>query len=147
MSLPQDLLMDVLERLQATPDLVPLARNVRIDRRTIVTRDNAPAVHIIPGELTPGKETDCRQDWTMLVTVAAFVRDDETQAAVWPLVGEIVLRIAPLGSPSYPHKARFRIVRIRPEYDVADGDAQRTDVECQFDFSSAPWDLETEGEE
>lgn len=147
MSLPLDILLDVLDRMKADPPLVPLAKNVRMDRRTILTRDNAPAVHVIPGESIPGTETECRQDWKMTVTLGCFVRDDAAEEAAAPLVAEVLRRLDPRGSPTYPWNARLKIIRVRPESDIADGDALRTDIECQFDFISAPWDLDSEGGE
>lgn len=145
MAIPLDLLLDVLDRMLAPPALVPIAKNVRMDHRTALTRDNAPAVHVIPGEMTLGTETECRQDWKLAVTLACFVREDAAEEAAAPLVAEVIRRLDP-GSPRYPWEARFRLVRVRPASDIADGDALRTDVDCIFDFITAPWDLDSPGD-
>jgi hypothetical protein len=135
-------------RLTASP-FPGISSLTRIQRkhRTRVTRENAPAIHLIEGMAKPTKTVACDWQWEMDGTVALFVRDDNGLQAADPLLIEAIKRINPETGTPYPGKAELLLLRIGPgrggdEYtEIADEDATRVDIDLRFKFSTPRWTL------
>lgn len=142
MSVAETLAGEVLTRLLEDPLSGVAVANIRRAHRTPVTRDMAPAVHVIDGDAKPTADKSCAWAWQFDLTVSVMVRDDAGYTGADPLVCEVVARINPELDPPYSHKARLELLTVRKDTEIADGDAVRVDIELRFKFGTAPWSLE-----
>lgn len=130
----------VLARLQASPAITD---NVRRAHRISITRENAPAVHLIDGTDTPTPaKNNCRTQRTCGFTVSIFVRDDEGASAADPYVLAVNDALDPDVGTAYPGGAIMRQGRITVDEEIADGDAVRVDMAFEFDYQTTGWALD-----
>lgn len=135
----ETLMQEALARLKAEP-VIQDTSNIRRDHRTVITRDNAPAVHLIDGEETPAVTTrDCDVDTELTFTLAIFVRDDAGYEAADPIKTLVMAALNP--DTAYTFSADLVRGRIRSEQEVADGDALRVDMEFTFKYKTPRWGL------
>jgi len=127
-------------RLTATTFSGVPTSSIRRYHRTNVTRENAPAIHLIEGLAKPAEDRRCDWRWEMEGTIAVFVRDDKGYTDADPFVAEVLKRINPEGTP-YPNKAMLDLLRIGLNTEIADKDATRVDIDFQFKFGTARWSL------
>ena len=142
-SIAETLMQAVLARLQGSPPVIANA-NIRRQHRTVVTRAEAPAVHLIDGTDTPTPaKNDCRTDRSKAFTVSIFVRDDAGYEAADPIMVEINARLDPGAADytAYGAGIALRQGRITVEQEIADGDALRVDMEFTFEYRTAGWTL------
>lgn len=134
-----ELLEAVLARLIALP-VIDVADSIRRDHRTTITRDTAPAVHVIDGEEKPGPSTNaCFVKAEFSFTIAIFVRDDAGYGAAKPIKVRIMQATDP--ATAYPHSAELVRGRIVSQQEIADGDALRVDMEFTFKYQTPTWAL------
>lgn len=133
---------ELLARLTATPGMgIPVVA-IKRDHRTVVTRQNSPAVHLIEGEAKLTETKACDWTWKMDATIRVFVRDDLGLAAADPYVCAIVARVSPeAGAPfaAYSNGVRVELVSIAPETEIADEDATAVNVELAISFGTGRW--------
>jgi hypothetical protein len=139
-SIANDLMEQVVERLRADPPLLDDITRIRRDHRTILTRDDCPAIHVIDGTEEP-KSTKACIERAQVFTVAVFVRDDAGYAAADPLKLEVMRRLNP---QTQAWQAGVDIVpgRIAPNTEIADLDALRLDMEFTFRYATGLWALD-----
>lgn len=134
---------EILARIAAAPTFGVEAASIRRRHRTAVTRQDAPAIHVIEGKaVRKGGDRSCNWEWEMDGAVAVFVRDDLGLEAADPFVAEVVARINPeIGTP-YSNGVRLEIVAIEPETEIADEDATRIDIVLAIKFGTKRWAIE-----
>lgn len=146
-SIKEDVMMAVLTRLSAPTPIVSKTR-LRRTHRTTVTRENAPAAHLIDGTDKPIDPKDnCETEREAAFTVSLFVRNDDGYAEGDALARKVMERLDPMSDDyqPYPHNARMNIGPITTETDIADGDALRIDMEFNFRYRVAGWSLDAVG--
>lgn len=130
-------MLETLERLKASPALVPNKASIRRAKRTPVTRENAPAVHLIDGPDRPRKANACGGRECEL-TISLFANDDDGLGTLDPRKIEVMRRMAaawPQGVICYPGD-------IVPEAESADREALRIDMTFRFEYGTAgEWSL------
>jgi hypothetical protein len=130
----------VLARLQGSPSI---ADNVRRAHRIPVTREQAPAVHLIDGTDTPTPaKNNCLTQRTRGFTVSIFVRDDAGASAADSYVLAVNAALDPEDNAPYPSNAVMRQGRITVDEEIADGDAVRVDMAFEFDYVTSGWALD-----
>ena len=139
------LLLDaVWARLAASPALE--VNELKRSHRTTVTRENAPAVHLVAGPDVPEpSRNDCRTNRAKGFTVRVFYRDDDGAAAADDLVVEIHRRLDPSeasGFAPYPEGVSLRQGRIDVAEEIADEDAVAIEMEYAADYTTEGWTLE-----
>jgi hypothetical protein len=133
----------ILARLQAGPPIVPIAASVRRSHRTTVTREMAPAVHVVDGADNPVRaKNDCHTDRNKAFTVSIFVRDDEGYAAADPIMLDVNARLESTQAAPYPAGVTIKQGRITFEQEIADGDALRVDMEYELYYCTGGWALD-----
>lgn len=144
MSVPNDLMNEVLARLRADPPLVPDVTQIRRSHRTAVPRENAPAIHVIQGRLRRLQpESDCPVYWRLDFIVRPMVRSDDDFDTADPLMQAVLERLAPTTpETAYQHSARLNFGDIDPDQEVADADALGLDMAFSFAFETDDWSLE-----
>ena len=136
----ETVMVAVLARLQASPAITD---NVRRAHRISITRENAPAVHLIDGTDTPTPaKNNCRTQRTRGFTVSIFVRDDAGASAADPYVLAVNDALDPDVGTAYPGGAIMRQGRITVDEEIADGDAVRVDMAFEFDYQTTGWALD-----
>lgn len=134
----------VLARLKGP---TPMVANIRRTHRTVVTRANAPAVHLVDGTDTPGGlHGDCYTDRELGFTVRVFERDDDAYTSVDAMKRQVMARLHPESTAyaAYPHNGVLKAGRITPDQEIADQDALTVDMEFSFSYKAASWSLEIE---
>lgn len=133
-------MQDVVARLRAAPAVITNTANIRRDHRTVISRDEAPTVHVIEGDATATATTrDCFRNWELEFTIAVFVRADAGYAAAEPIMIRIMAALDP--SVAYPGSADLIPNSIRKEQEIADADALRVDMRFVFKYRTALWAL------
>lgn len=133
---------EMFTRLTATTFPGVALASIRRKRRTNVTRENAPAIHLIEGQAKMNEDKSCDWRWEMDGTIAVFVRDDNGLAAADPFLVEVVARINPEIAPAYSNQVRLELLRIGPNTEVADEDATRVDLDFRFKWGAKRWTLD-----
>ncbi len=138
-TIADDLLEEVLARLIALPVIAPVD-SIRRDHRTTITRDAAPAVHLVDGTETPTPMTnDCYVKTELAFMISIFVRDDAGYGAAKPIKIAVMAAVDP--ETAYPHSADLLRGRIISQQEIADADALRVDMEFSFKYQSPLWAL------
>lgn len=133
-------MLAVFARLQASPAIV---ENPRRAHRIPVTRDQAPAIHLIDGADTPTPaKNNCRTQRTCSFTVSIFVRDDAGASAADPYKLAVNDALDPGVGTAYPGGAIMRQGRITVDEEIGDGDAVRVDMAFEFDYQTTGWALD-----
>jgi hypothetical protein len=138
------LLKEARARLAAAPVIDDVDR-IRLNHRTALPRENAPAVYLRPADDVLGKEHGgCNVEHVVAFVISVFVRDDadEPYDAAFPILMAIVAALNPNGSPAWPYNATLRLRRIEFVDDIADADALRTDMHFEFGYISGLWTLD-----
>ena len=141
-TIAETVMQAILARLMGSP---ALEAEVRRSHRIPVTRDAAPAVHVVDGRDVPTPaRNDCRTDRTKGFTVSVYVRDDAGASAADALVQAINERLDPIDAAQtpYPSGAVLRQLSIIPSEEIADGDAVQIDMEFEFDYATSGWRLD-----
>lgn len=137
-------------RLRARPLIVSNVESIRLDHRTPVERDDAPAVHVIAIADRPEAGSKCYAR-TLDFRVVASVRDDAGSEALDELLRAVLERLDPrttetasaIALEAYPAGARLRMTRIRFDQVVADGDVHEAAIELEADYvATDEWNLE-----
>lgn len=144
-SIAETCMENVLARLQAAPRFGGVAlASIRRSHRTAISRDKAPAIHVIDDDEVPdpvkvGK--GCAVPWEKGFTVSLFLRDDEGYPAADPLKLEVMSRLDPETAP-WPAGVVLAYGKIAYQTEIADGDAVRVDMRFTFKFQAASWQLD-----
>lgn len=128
----ETIMVEALARLKANPPLVANKDNIRRAKRTPVTREKAPAVHLIDGPDKP-KRTNACGGREGEFTISLFARDDAGLSTLDATKVEVMRRMGvawPAGVVCYPGD-------IVPEAESADGDALRIDMSFRFEYGTA----------
>lgn len=133
---------EMFARLTATAFPGVALASIRRKRRTQVTRENAPAIHLIEGQGKVNEDKSCDWRWEMDGTIAIFVRDDNGLEAADPFMVEAVKRINPEIAPAYSNSMRLELLRIGPSTETADEDATRVDIDFRLKFGARRWTLD-----
>jgi hypothetical protein len=134
-TIADDHMREVLARMIAVP-VIPDTTNIRRDHRTTISRDKAPAVHLIDGDDTPKAATnDCYRDRSFAFRISIFVRDDLGYKAAEPIKCRIMAAIDP--TTAYQHNIDLILGRITTDQQIADGDALRVDMEFVARYRTA----------
>jgi hypothetical protein len=124
-------------RLQATP---AVATNVRLSHRVPVTRNDAPAVYVKPGDnRQEGATKDCVRR-VQTVRVHVLVRSDEGVAAIDALVESVTNRLerttAVVGA-TYPRGAQVTLKSALFEDELADEDCVLVALEYEIAYNAS----------
>jgi hypothetical protein len=138
MSMSETLMLDVVDRLQ-TAAVIADVGNIRRDHRTILTRDRAPAVHVIDGDETPLPSNTCFCEVEFEFAVSIFVRADAGYSAADPIAVAIMAALDP--AVSYGVNIDLLRGRIVREQEIADTDALRVDMEFKFRYQAPEWEI------
>lgn len=130
-------MVEALARLKASPPLIPNKDQIRRAKRTPVTREKAPAVHLIDGRDAPRRQNACGGREGEF-TISLFARDDAGLSALDATKVEVMRRMGvawPAGVICYPGD-------IVPEAESADQEALRVDMTFRFEYDTAgEWSL------
>jgi hypothetical protein len=140
-----DTMIAVLSRLTGSPTIVSNG-NVRRGHRTVVPRDECPAVHLVDGTDKPQpSKSDCRQTRDGEFAVRVIVRGDEdaTIASAWEIAQDVMDRLNPLNAgAAYPIGATIEPREIRPDQEIADSDVYALDMYFNVRYAAAYFSLE-----
>lgn len=140
-SIAHQLLEQVVSRLRADPFWGPLPENVRRSHKTIVPREQAPAVHVIDGPERVTRAGGCarrEQDFT----VRLIVRDDDGFAAADPLKLEVMRRLNP-SITGWPPGVTLTPEDITPDAEIADADVLAVEMAFTFRYTTGLWEVDS----
>ena len=132
-------LSEALQRLLASPSLVPNPSRVRRDHRTALPKDDAEAVYVIDGIDKPISGKRCEREATF--RVAIIVRGDSPYERLDELKVEIVRRLSPSTASYESAVALDPPGPISVDSQIADADATRIDIEMRFCYAAPEWTL------
>jgi hypothetical protein len=141
-SIAHDVLAAVAARLRADPTNGVDSASIRVDHRTPVDRESAPAVHVIADEDVLQNPKCGGRSFAFRVVVA--VRDDAGTAALDAILVAVMERLDPatVGLDAYPAGVRVKASRIRFDHEVADADAHEAAIACAADYETGDeWSL------
>lgn len=139
-----DLLVQVVGRLRAAPAIIDgegnAVLNIRRDHRTVVTRDQSPAIYILDGpeKQLIGKSCITREQ---TFSVMLFVRSDSGFAAADSLKLEVMRRLDP-NTQQWADGVDIVPGNITPDAEIADQDALRVEMEFAFRYTTGVWTLD-----
>lgn len=133
----------VVARLKATPLLLAKADRVRVAHRTPVTRDQAPAIHVIPLDDSPATGKDCTTR-TLRFRVAVLGRDDGGIDTIDAVLIGVMERLRPsrMDAIPYPSGVVMRYGAIRFDEEDADEDVALAEMEFTATYTAADWLLD-----
>jgi hypothetical protein len=113
---------------------------IKRDHRTVIPRDQCPAIHVIDGAETPAsKSNGCYMPTKLEFRVAIFVRDDDGYAAADPIKIAVMAALNP--DTAYTHSAIIARGPIIPEQEIADADSLRVDMHFSLSYQTGEWTL------
>lgn len=140
----RQILAAVVARLRATPALIAKsAERIRIAHRSPVTREESPAIHVVPqsDELVDDKSCNRRR---LRFTVAVLARDDGGIETIDELLVQVMARLKPGRGDAIPYPAGVVLKPgvIRFDEEVADADIALAEFSFEATYSTADWSLE-----
>lgn len=141
-TIADDLMDEVVARLRGYSGIGVDVEQIRRDHRTVLARDQCPAIHVIDGTEDPKNGKGCRCDVSFAFRVAIFVRDDAGYAAAAAIKVPVMAALDPTVGSGYGHNARLNRGRITSDQEIADADSLRVDMEFQFRYETAEWRLD-----
>ena len=147
MTIAETFWTELYARLVEPPTFGVDLANIKRYHRTKVTRDTAPAIHVVEGLALPGADKGCSWKWKMDGRIEVYVRDDTALSAADAILAEIVRRINPEVGTVYSNDVRLTLERIEPDTEIADLDATKVDISILIAFSTQRWTLDVPGNE
>lgn len=148
MSTMQRRILDaVVDRLRASPAIIAKpSERIRIAHRTPITRENSPAIRVIPidDDSAGGGKGECVER-VLRFTVQIVGRDDGGVEAIDQLMVDVLARMKPTRTDAipYPTGARLRPPgRVRFDEELADEDVAVVEVGFAASYSVDEWSLE-----
>lgn len=146
-SVPELAVREAVARVKASP-VGWFEGEIRRTHQTDVGRTQAPRIHIVEGDLTlKGKENLCRQSWEKVLTIAIFLRKDQTPdeddngpSEADGYVIEILSRCNPT-PVAWANGVVPEIIRIGTNTEIADADSIRIDIELKLCLNTGAWAL------
>lgn len=137
----------VMERLGMSPALdVQTLKRVHL---TPVVPEAADALYVVGGSDAPTEAEDrgCVQRRRAEFDAVLYLRDDDPVTKAANLKQAVLARLDPNDEllPAYPNGVVLRCGAIRPDTEIADGDATRIVMEFSFVYNAAPWSLQAAG--
>jgi hypothetical protein len=134
------LMLDVLERLKSAPVIDDLS-NIRRSHRTVVPREQTPAVHLVDGDHAP-TDQNCQAKNELKFRVRIFTRNDDDDG--YQDADDIAVAVLAALDPnvvSYGEQVDLLRGRIVKEQEIADADSLYVDMEFTFRFQTGEWAL------
>ncbi len=142
-TIQRQILDAIVARLKASPRLLSKPDRIRVSHRTPVTRDQAPAIYVVPIDDTPDTPKDCTRR-RLRLRVAVLARDDGGVDSIDELMIAVMARLRPakMDPIPYPPGTVLRYGAIRFDEEDADEDVALAEMEFEASYTAADWLLD-----